>query len=120
MLIVEENAGSEEKMNFGMIAPGEIERFVQDEESVIIDLRDRAEFAARHIVGAVNIPYSKWKAYEESREFAKIAAKKKLVLYCERGPTSFAVAGNIWFQANVPDHGWQPAEVQQRHSPSHT
>ena len=82
-------------MNFGMIAPGEIERFVQDEESVIIDLRDREEFAVRHIAGAVNIPYSEWKEYEKSREFAEAAAKKKLVLYCERGPTSFAVAKEL-------------------------
>lgn len=82
-------------MNFAMIAPGEIERFVQDEESVIIDLRDRKEFAARHIVGAVNIPYKEWKEYERSREFAIVTAKKKLVLYCERGPTSFAVAKEL-------------------------
>ena len=30
-----------------------------------------------------------------SREFAVVTAKKKLVLYCERGPTSFAVAKEL-------------------------
>ena len=95
MLIVEEKAGKGEKMNFGIIAPGEIERFVPDEESVIIDLRDREEFVVRHITGAINIPYREWKTYEQSREFAKMAARKKLVLYCERGPTSFAVAKEL-------------------------
>ena len=95
MLIVEENAERGEKMNFGMIAPGEIERFVQDGESMIIDLRDREEYAVRHIAGAVNIPYGEWKEYERSHEFIKAAAEKKLVLYCERGPTSFAVAKEL-------------------------
>ena len=95
ILIVEEKAGEGEKMNFGIIAPGEIERFVRDEESVIIDLRDREEFAVGHIVGAINIPYREWKAYEQSYEFVKVAAKKKIVLYCERGPTSFAVAKEL-------------------------
>ena len=95
MLIVEENAGRGEKMNFRMIAPGEIDRFAGDKESVIIDLRNREEFAVRHIAGAVNIPYGEWKEYERSNEFAKVAAEKNLVLYCERGPTSFAVAKEL-------------------------
>lgn len=82
-------------MRFRMIAPDEIEPYIQDKHSLIIDLRERAEYDRRHIQSAVNIPYRSWRQYEEEKEFLKMLEKKKVLLYCERGPTSFAVAKEL-------------------------
>lgn len=82
-------------MRFHMIAPDEIETYIQDERSLIIDLREQAEYNRRHIRSAVNIPYRSWKQYEEEKAFLKMLEEKNVILYCERGPTSFAVAKEL-------------------------
>lgn len=82
-------------MMFFMIAPDEIEEYIQDRGSLIIDLREREEYLKKHIRNAVNVPYQEWKRYEESDAFQKIYRKKKIILYCERGPSSFAVAREL-------------------------
>lgn len=79
-------------MTFEMIAPDEMEQYIQDKKSLIIDIREREEYNIRHIKGAVNIPYREWRAYWRNGEMNRITAGKKLILYCERGPTSFAAA----------------------------
>lgn len=82
-------------MIFQMIAPNEIEQYIQDKNSLIIDLREQNDYKKKHIKNAVNVPYLEWNRFENSEMFRKIRKRKKIILYCERGPTSFAVAKEL-------------------------
>ena len=82
-------------MTFQIIAPDEIDAYIWDRNSLIVDLRDREAYRKKHIKNAVNIPYQDWKESEKRSEINRICKNKKLILYCERGPTSFAVAKEL-------------------------
>ena len=82
-------------MRFHIIAPDEMEKYIWDEECIIIDLREPSVYEKEHIRNAVNIPYHDWTRYIASREFQNIWKKKRIILYCERGPTSFAAAKEL-------------------------
>ena len=82
-------------MRFQMLSPDEIDQYTKDDASLIIDLREPADYAKDHIWNAVNNPYRSWKRYANSQTFQNMKEKKKVILYCERGPTSFAVAKEL-------------------------
>lgn len=82
-------------MTFSMIAPDELSTCMTDERCQLIDLREPEEYRKRHLKNAVNVPWHNWKEFERSEEFQKLYRKKKLILYCERGPTSFAIAKEL-------------------------
>lgn len=71
------------------ISARELDRYVSDESSVIIDLRSLREYAKDHVEGAVNIP--------QGRFFGEPVRWKTrtLILYCERGALSMAVAREL-------------------------
>lgn len=71
------------------ISAKELDRYVSDESSVIIDLRSPQEYARDHVAGAVNIP--------RGRFFKDPVGWKNrtLILYCERGALSMAVAREL-------------------------
>lgn len=73
-------------MDFEMIPPGELDRYVGDANALIVDLREPEEYRRRHIKGAVNLPYSRL----DGRNF--FPKNKILVLYCERGASSLSAA----------------------------
>lgn len=70
------------------ISPGELDWYVQN-HFLIIDLRSPQEYARVHIKGAVNVPYGKF-----GKELSGIG-NKPVVLYCERGGLSMAVAREL-------------------------
>lgn len=76
-------------MKFDMIAPRELDQYVEDRSSFIIDLRSPEEYVSRHIKGAVNIPYEK---LENCR---LLPYDMILVLYCERGSVSLVAAKEL-------------------------
>lgn len=82
-------------MVFHMIAPDEMSTYIYDRNCLIIDLREKEEYRKRHIKNAVNVPYRTWNRYENSEAFQKMCRTKKIILYCERGPTSFSVAKEL-------------------------
>ena len=82
-------------MRFHMLAPDEMEHYLLDDSSLIIDLRERKDYEKGHIGNAINVPYHDWKNYTHSAEFQKIQKNKNVILYCERGPTSFAAAKEL-------------------------
>ena len=82
-------------MRFHMLAPDEMEHYLRDDNSLIIDLREEEDYKKDHIRNAINIPYHNWKHYTNSTEFQNIRKKKNIILYCERGPTSFAAAKEL-------------------------
>ena len=48
-------------MDFEMIAPKEVERYLHRQDTFIIDLRSPEEYRDRHLQGALNIPYERRK-----------------------------------------------------------
>ena len=63
-----------------------LDRIRQGERLVVLDVRSAGEFAAGHVPGAVNVPYTSVIAGS-----AKVPAKKSqtLVLYCGHGPRAW-------------------------------
>lgn len=53
------------------VSPHEVTRLVNAGTAVLVDLRESAEFKAGHIVGAINVPYSKL-----SKESTEVQAYK--------------------------------------------
>ena len=76
-------------MDFEMIAPKEVDRYVKDRSAFIIDLRTPDEYVQRHIAGAVNIPYEKLK------DCHVLPYDMALILYCERGSVSMVAAKEL-------------------------
>ncbi|QNM06608.1 rhodanese-like domain-containing protein [Qiania dongpingensis] len=65
------------------IAFREIEKYKNDRNCIIIDLRSGEQFREGHVDGAWNIPYE---YLEEARSM--LPRQKLLLLYCERGGTA--------------------------------
>ncbi len=76
-------------MNFEMIPPGELDRYVSDPDALIIDLRTPEEYMEYHMKNAVNIPY------ERLQTCCMFPADMWLILYCERGGTSLSAAKEL-------------------------
>ncbi len=76
-------------MKFEMITPGQLDEYVGNTETLIIDLRESEEFVQRHIRGAVNIPY------ERFQKKMMFPMDMELILYCERGSVSISAARSL-------------------------
>lgn len=76
-------------MDFMMIPPGDIDKYVENPDVLIIDLRTPQEYMERHIKNAVNIPY------EKLQGVCMFPMDMYLLLYCERGATSLAAAKEL-------------------------
>lgn len=66
-----------------------LDYYVGRRDALIIDLREKEEYEAGHVKGAVNVPHTQ---IEEPLEFPK---GKKLVLYCDRGGASLMIARQL-------------------------
>lgn len=73
-------------MDFEMITPGQLEKYVDDPDALIIDLREPEEYMERHIRGAINIPY------EKILKCCMFPMDMYLILYCGRGASSMSAA----------------------------
>lgn len=75
------------EMNRGgaTISAQELVQLVNNEGAVVVDLRDKAEFDAGHIVDAVNIPYA---SIESRMDELKKFEGKPIVLACKMGQHS--------------------------------
>ena len=76
-------------MNFEMIPPGELDKYVTDPNAMIIDLRTPEEYMETHIKNAINIPY------ERIQGCCMFPKGMWLILYCERGGTSLTAAKEL-------------------------
>jgi rhodanese-related sulfurtransferase len=76
----------EKRIETTKVTPGELLRLLESEPQniEIVDVRDREEFAAGHVPGAVNLPL---------KEFAlgsgKLDKKNKIIVYCNSGGRSY-------------------------------
>ena len=76
-------------MNFEMIPPGELDKYVTDPNALIIDLRTPEEYVEMHIKNAINIPF------ERIGGCCMFPREMWLILYCERGGTSLTAAKQL-------------------------
>ena len=67
------------------LSPQQAINIVNTEDGIFLDLRDAAEFKKSHIVGAINIPFSKLTA--RTAELTKYK-DKPIVLVCKMGQQS--------------------------------
>lgn len=77
-------------MAFETISVKQMLSFMGKRSTLIIDLRDREEFNAEHIMGAVNIPYE-----EFDKHLHQLRGYRNIILYCERGNTSLLLAREL-------------------------
>ncbi|MDY3250062.1 MAG: rhodanese-like domain-containing protein [Candidatus Choladocola sp.] len=71
------------------ISAKELDRYVQKDGFYIVDLRSPAEFARGHIRGAANVPSGRFRKELEGMK------NRAIILYCERGGFSMAVAREL-------------------------
>jgi rhodanese-related sulfurtransferase len=69
-----------------------LERIDRGEVLPILDVRSRGEFAAGHVPGAVNIPFTKLLTAVDD---VPGAAGDEIVLYCGHGPRAYIAAGAL-------------------------
>ncbi len=69
------------------ISMKEIDKYINDAQYVVVDLRNAVDYGKYHIDGAINIPYAHLISNEEELPY-----NKKIVLYCEHGGMSIMAA----------------------------
>ena len=67
-------------------------RLVNKDDAIVIDLRDKNEFAAGHIAGAVNLPYA---SYANRSEELNVYKNRPVVLVCKIGQHSSAIGSKL-------------------------
>ncbi|XOV84048.1 MAG: rhodanese-like domain-containing protein [bacterium] len=67
------------------VSAQELVQLVNNENAVVVDLRDKAEFEAGHIVDAINIPFA---ALESRMDELNAYKAKPIVLACKMGQHS--------------------------------
>lgn len=71
------------------ISARELKRYSEDGRSIIIDLRSPQEYRRGHVPGALNVPRGRFRD--------ELVGKKAydIILYCDRGSLSLAVAREL-------------------------
>ena len=64
----------------------EFERYLHDERTVVIDLRDKKRYAKEHIGGSINM------SYEDAIDNVVRFINKRVIFVCERGNLSLRAA----------------------------
>lgn len=77
-------------MDFEIISANNINKYVDDNNSIIIDIRNPQDYYKGHIPTAVNIPYKDFETIK-----SQLSKNKTLVFYCERGSKSLILARDL-------------------------
>lgn len=77
-------------MRFGTISANELDRYVDNEKFMIVDLREIEEYKKGHIKGAVHIEYENIEYNKSNLPYDKI-----IVMYCDRGGLSLMAAKRL-------------------------
>ena len=87
-------------MRFESIRPEDIFRQRGNGRGVLIDVREKEEYAKGHIPGAVNIPYDELQ--NRIPELTELTRPRMgggsvfVILYCERGNTSLLASRDLY------------------------
>lgn len=71
------------------ISAKELDWYIQEEGFLIVDLRPWEDYVRGHIRGAVNVPHGRFRNELQGRK------NDVIILYCERGALSMAVAREL-------------------------
>lgn len=77
-------------MMFETIRPSDIEKYIGQNDTIIIDLRDDIEYKRGHIPSAINIPYEEFE-YRKSQ----LSKNYLIILCCHRGSLSIALSRDL-------------------------
>lgn len=77
-------------MDFEIISANKIVEYINDNKSIIIDIRNPVDYYEGHIPTAINIPYQNF-----HNEKNRLPMDKVIILYCERGSTSIILSRDI-------------------------
>lgn len=77
----------------------ELDRYIWDDQYLIVDVRPRIEFARGHIRGAMSAPEGRFGDRLKNRK------NTTLILYCDRGARSMSVA------REMEKNGWRTMTV---------
>lgn len=77
-------------MSFDTIRTNDIMKYIGQPDVLIIDLRERNEYDAGHIPGAMNIPYE-----ELDSQANRLPRNSMLIFYCDRGNISLMAARDL-------------------------
>ena len=72
------------RRNGPSVTTGEAVRMINQEDAVVVDIRDKKEFATGHLVDAVNIPYG---SLAERMGELDPHKSRPLILVCKSGQT---------------------------------
>lgn len=76
------------EMNISMISVEELDGIINNENYVIVDVRDTEEYNKNHIPGAIHISMNQIRQAQFDKE-------KIIVLYCEHGGNSMVAAREL-------------------------
>jgi rhodanese-related sulfurtransferase len=91
---------TKEKKVRNLDAPA-VYKMIQEGSAVIIDVREKMEYDAAHIDGAVNIPFSELSI--EHHAFPKDLGGKALIFQCATGPRSSMACEKLMANINSED-----------------
>lgn len=74
------------------IGPAEVTRLINHEEAVVIDVRDKAQYAKGHIIGAINVPNS---AFSERITELEQYRDRPIILCCQLGDISLKAGASL-------------------------
>jgi rhodanese-related sulfurtransferase len=83
LLLVEEIRGR--VAGVSKVSPQELTRMINQEEAVVIDVRDANAFSTGHIIDSVNIPHT---LFDTSMEKIAKYKDKPIIVVCSNGQTS--------------------------------
>ena len=83
---------NEGKQGGAAIKPGNLVQLVNREGAVIVDLREKKDFGAGHIAGAVNIPFG---AIDSRKGELEAFKEKPVVLVCKMGQSAGAAGRKL-------------------------
>lgn len=77
-------------MQFQAIGIMDLESYLKNPDTVLIDVRTREEYDLYHILGSKNIPLNELEAH-----IKYLSKDKRYIFYCERGSNSLIAAKNL-------------------------
>ena len=77
-------------MQLKLLAPDELDQYLERHNCRLVDLRNCKQFEGTHIRNAINIPYA-----QLERNLQQFSKQIPIVLYCDRGGASLAACKRL-------------------------
>lgn len=96
----------------GLLDPRDVQKMLENDEILLIDIREDDEFSAEHVHGAISWPLSRF----DVKAIAEKAGEKKIILQCATGVRAKAACftlqretGKVACRMNGCLSGWKRA-----------